>query len=132
MTKTGKVRSPQQGGVTPFQQRVYSALLRVPRGRVTTYRLLAKFIGCGSCQAVGQALRRNPFAPRVPCHRVIATDGSLGGFAGARAGANIERKRLLLAEEGVRFDANERLADRSMICDFSTARAGRRQDKRMG
>jgi len=132
MTQTRRLRSPQLRGVTPFQRRVYRALQLVPRGRVTTYRLLAKFIGCGSCRAVGQALRRNPFAPRVPCHRVIASDGSLGGFAGAREGAEIERKRLLLGEEGVTFDANERLADGSLICDFRGAPPGLRKGKRMG
>jgi methylated-DNA-[protein]-cysteine S-methyltransferase len=48
---------------------------------------------------VGQALKRNPFAPEVPCHRVVASDGSLGGFHGERQGEMIERKRRLLEEE---------------------------------
>ena len=96
--------------VTEFQQRVYDALLRVPRGRVTTYKALADALGCGSCRAVGQALRRNPFAPKVPCHRVIASDLRIGGFAGRRAGAEIARKLRLLAEEGVEF-RNGRLAE---------------------
>ena len=52
-----------------------------------------------SAQAVGQALRRNPFAPDVPCHRVVAADGSLGGYNGAREGAELERKRQLLENE---------------------------------
>ena len=60
--------------VTPFRQRVYDALCRVPRGRVTTYKLLGEAIGCASSRAIGQALRNNPFAPEVPCHRVIRTD----------------------------------------------------------
>ncbi len=89
--------------VTPFQQRVYAAAKRIPRGSVTTYARLAKSIGCGSARAVGQALRRNPFAPVVPCHRVIASDLTLGGFAGKTSGAAIARKKALLAKEGVRF-----------------------------
>lgn len=86
--------------ITPFERRLYKELLRVPRGTTITYGELAKRIGCRSAQAVGQALRRNPFAPEVPCHRVVAADGSLGGFNGKREGEQIERKRALLAEEG--------------------------------
>jgi methylated-DNA-[protein]-cysteine S-methyltransferase len=91
--------------ITAFQQRVYAALAEVPAGRVTTYGLLARRIGCRAPRAVGQALRRNPFAPRVPCHRVIASNLTLGGFAGHTTGPEIERKRRLLAQEGVLFDA---------------------------
>jgi len=63
---------------TDFQDRVYSALLLVPHGRVTTYKYLANFIGCKSSQAIGQALTKNRHAPRIPCHRVIKTDGHIG------------------------------------------------------
>ena len=97
--------------VSPFRQRVYRALLKVPRGRVISYGALARRIGCGSAQAVGQALRHNPFAPDVPCHRVVAADGSLHGFNGETEGPQIVRKRRLLAAEGVRFDAAGRLVD---------------------
>lgn len=87
--------------ITEFQRKVYLELLNVPRGTTVSYGELARRIGCGSAQAVGQALRNNPFAPDVPCHRVIANDGSIGGFFGERAGEEIERKRRLLREEGV-------------------------------
>lgn len=87
--------------ISNFQRKVYLALLGVPRGETITYGELGKRIGCKSAQAIGQALRRNPFAPEVPCHRVIASDGSLGGFHGQREGEMIERKRKLLREEGV-------------------------------
>lgn len=85
--------------ITSFQRRVYLALLDVPAGATITYGELARRIGCGSAQAVGQALKRNPFAPEVPCHRVVAADGSLGGYNGMRKGEMIERKRQLLEEE---------------------------------
>jgi methylated-DNA-[protein]-cysteine S-methyltransferase len=101
--------------ITPFQQRVYEALREVPRGRVTTYRQLARRIGCGSARAVGGALRRNPFAPEAPCHRVIASDGSIGGFQGCRQGAAVRRKLALLREEGVAFDASGRLRERGRL-----------------
>ena len=85
--------------ITEFQRRVYIELLNVPRGATITYGELAQRIGCRSAQAVGQALRRNPFAPDVPCHRVVAADGTLGGYFGQRTGANIEQKHLLLERE---------------------------------
>lgn len=87
--------------ITEFQRRVYLALLEVERGETITYGQLARRIGCRSAQAVGQALRRNPFAPDVPCHRVVAADGGMGGFHGEREGEQIERKRRLLEAEGV-------------------------------
>lgn len=101
---------------TEFQMRIYAALRRIARGRVTTYRLLAEAVGCRSCRAVGQALRRNPYAPEVPCHRVIASDLTIGGFSGERSGPEIERKRCLLAAEGIRFSAGGRLADPTRVC----------------
>ena len=107
--------------VTPFQARVYAALCRVPAWRVTSYRELARAVGCASAQAVGQALRRNPFAPDVPCHRVIAADGSLGGFSGMRGGRELARKRRLLAAEGVDFHADGRLAERERFFSFAVS-----------
>ncbi len=106
--------------ITRFQLRVYEATKKIPRGRVTTYKILADYISakgslagldqgsvCGgkhsSCRAVGQALRRNPFAPKVPCHRVIASDLSAGGFKGGLTDALIRRKLNLLGKEGVKF-----------------------------
>ena len=103
------------GRVTPFQRRVYEALLEVPRGCVTTYGALAARIGCASPRAVGQALGENPFAPAVPCHRVIAASFCLGGFSHQTTGAALERKRRLLRAEGVVFDAVGRLADPSRV-----------------
>ena len=85
--------------ITSFQRRVYLALLDVPSGTTITYGELAKRIGCRSAQAIGQALRRNPFAPDVPCHRVVAADGSLGGYMGERDGEQVEYKRRLLETE---------------------------------
>ena len=87
--------------ITPFQKRVYLALLEVPSGATISYGELARRIGCRSAQAVGQALKRNPFAPDVPCHRVVAADGSLGGYNGRRDGEQLERKRQLLEKERI-------------------------------
>lgn len=100
--------------LTAFQRQVYAVVAQIPRGRVMTYQGLARAIGCGSCQAVGQALRRNPLAPAVPCHRVIKSDLSIGGFAGAREGGEVVRKLALLAEEGVLF-TNGRLQNPELV-----------------
>lgn len=85
--------------ITDFQRKVYLALLEVPRGATVSYKELGERIGCRSAQAIGQALKRNPFAPDVPCHRVIAADGSIGGFHGQRNGDMIDKKRRLLEAE---------------------------------
>lgn len=96
--------------VTAFQRRVYDEVCKIPRGSVVAYGELARRIGCGGARAVGRALRANPFAPEVPCHRVVAADGSLTGFYGRRDAGALARKRALLESEGVRFDSNGRAA----------------------
>ncbi len=101
----------QETEVTPtaFQQKVYAACSRIPEGKVSTYGSLAKSVGCGSAQAVGQALRVNPFAPQVPCHRVVKSDRSLGGFFGQSSGPEVKRKIRLLEKEGVKLDPSSRV-----------------------
>jgi methylated-DNA-[protein]-cysteine S-methyltransferase len=98
----------QTGGraVTPFQEKVYQATRSIPRGRVASYAWVADEIGCRSSRAVGQALRRNPFAPEVPCHRVLNVAGELNGFNGRTDGEELVRKRRLLEAEGVRFSCS--------------------------
>lgn len=95
-----------QREITEFQRRVYAATERVPPGKVTTYKHLARAVGCGSSRAVGQALKVNPYAPDVPCHRVIRSDLTIGGFSGEVRGPQIQRKRALLLEEGIRFEGD--------------------------
>lgn len=101
--------------LTPFQRRVYRALQSVPAGNVTTYGRLAEAVCCPSAQAVGQALRRNPCAPSVPCHRVIAADGSLGGFAGASDAEARREKQRRLEAEGIPFDERGHMTDPTRI-----------------
>lgn len=95
--------------MTVFEQRVYDLVSQVPVGRVTTYAEMAKSLGCRSAQAVGQALKRNPFAPEVPCHRVIRADQTIGGYAGHTRGEKLELKIKLLRNEGVTFDSRGKL-----------------------
>ncbi|MDF3128368.1 MGMT family protein [Kiritimatiellaeota bacterium B1221] len=103
--------------LTPFQKKVYEACRQIPKGKVSTYGSLARRIGCGSAQAVGQALRVNPFAPEVPCHRVVKSDGSPGGFFGHAAGPEVLRKLALLKSEGVELNSRDRI-DPGYIWEF--------------
>lgn len=100
--------------ITIFQYKVYQAVLQIPSGRVVTYKELARFLNCNSPQAVGQALKKNPFAPAVPCHRVIASDLSAGGFQGYSSSIAKETKMTLLAREGV-FFTNGQLKDKNKL-----------------
>ena len=82
---------------TAFQETVWRQAKRIPKGKVTTYSLLAKAVGRpGAARAVGNALNRNPFASQVPCHRVVKSDGGLGGFA-----RGAKKKISLLEKEGI-------------------------------
>ena len=84
--------------VTPFQRKVYAAVRKIPRGQTRSYQWVAQQIGQpNAARAVGQALNKNRRIDLVPCHRVIASDGSLGGYAW---GSAAKRRRLLA--EGVR------------------------------
>jgi methylated-DNA-[protein]-cysteine S-methyltransferase len=87
-----------------FQQSVLRAEHRIPRGRVSTYRLIAAHLGRPhGARAVGNALSSNPFPILVPCHRAIRSDRTLGGYQGG-----IEMKRALLEAEGIAFDRRGR------------------------
>ena len=66
---------------TAFQKRVWTALLTIPYGETLSYGEIAQMVGCRSAQAVGQAVGRNPIALIIPCHRLIAANGQLGGYA---------------------------------------------------
>ncbi len=110
-----------QTGLTSFQQTVFAALKKIPRGKVTTYKYLAEAINCKSSQAVGQALKNNPFAPEVPCHRVIRSDLSIGGYVGQVKGDEIRRKLNLLQAEGVEF-VDGRLKEKSRLIESNLLR----------
>ena len=84
---------------TKFQLKVWGYLKKIPRGSVKTYSQVAKGIGMPlAVRAVANAIRKNPFAPKIPCHRVIRSDGSLGGYSGK---GGVQTKKLLLKREGV-------------------------------
>jgi len=76
-------------------------MTKIPRGKVTTYGLIAKKLDTKAYRAVGNACRNNPYAPRVPCHRVVKSDGTIGGFAGKMKGKTVQNKVELLRKERV-------------------------------
>lgn len=78
-------------------QKLYELLKEIPKGKVTTYGELAKKLKTKGFRAVGQIVGKNPNAPKVPCHRVVRSDGGLGGYA-----FGIEKKIQILASEGVK------------------------------
>ena len=88
-----------------FNEKVYALLKKVPKGKVTTYKSLANKLNTKAYRAVGQAMRCNPYAPKVPCHRVVSSDGSIGGFMGSKNSNSKEvRKKIrMLRKEGIKI-----------------------------
>jgi len=98
IARRGSTGIARPGSLGVFSRAVYSACASIPRGKVSTYAAIARVIGSPrAVRAVGNALNKNPFPPsRVPCHRIIRSDGDVGGFTHGRAG-----KIRLLKKEGV-------------------------------
>lgn len=89
--------------MSEFQARVLELVSKIPKGRVTTYKELARALGCPkACRAVGNALAGNPRPLEIPCHRVVRSDSRLGGYRFGR-----ERKVRLLAGEGVKIEGGK-------------------------
>ncbi len=89
---------------TAFQQSVWEAIAMIPEGKVTTYAEIARYLGTRAVRAVGTAVGKNPYAPDVPCHRVVRSDGTIGNYSGEGGTA---RKIALLHEEGVEVAAGK-------------------------
>ena len=94
-----------------FSERVWEAAKHVPKGRVTTYKEIAHALGCRAYRAVGNALNRNPYAPIVPCHRIVGSDGSLAGFA-----QGLKKKEMLLKSEGVAIEKGKVKNFKKVFC----------------
>lgn len=85
---------------TPFQQKVWSELTKIPRGKTITYKELAKRVGKPrAIRAVANAVGANKLLVAIPCHRVVRSDGGLGGYSGP---GGVKRKLVLLIQEGAR------------------------------
>jgi len=97
MLKLSKSQMAAISALTPFQQSVLLECARIPKGQTRTYSQIARAIGKPrAARAVGNALAINPLAPLIPCHRVVRSDGGLGGYS---AKGGIAKKRLFLKRE---------------------------------
>lgn len=83
-------------------KKCYELLSQIPKGKVTTYKEIARKMGSLAYRAVGNLIGKNPNAPQVPCHRVVKSDGSVGGYA-----FGVDKKILLLKQEGVLIENNK-------------------------
>lgn len=80
----------------------YALLSQIPQGRVTTYKEIAKAMNSNAIRAVGSLIGKNPNAPKVPCHRVVKSDGSIGGYA-----FGVDKKIEILQKEGLKITNNK-------------------------
>jgi len=95
-----------------FREQTYQLIRHIPKGKVATYGQVAKLVGSPkAARAVGLSMKTNPDAPRTPCHRVVATDGSLTGYSG---GQGISTKKEMLLQEGVFFKGDKVDLSRSL------------------
>lgn len=81
-----------------FSEKVYRLLKQVPPGRITTYKEISRALGSNCYRAVGNALNKNTNAPQIPCHRVVKSNGEVGGYA-----FGTEKKIELLEKEGIKI-----------------------------
>ncbi|XP_006457570.1 hypothetical protein AGABI2DRAFT_196205 [Agaricus bisporus var. bisporus H97] len=131
-TEREKYRTKDGRLVTAYQWAVYDFILQIPKGQVTTYKIVSDNIS-GSAQSVGTALKRNPFSPYIPCHRIVTSNLFIGGFFGKRAGQKsqgdskkkvfklndeppeIKRKIAYLRNEGVEINSQGFLVDHEIV-----------------
>lgn len=102
-----------------FNERCYSMLRKVPSGNVTTYKEIAKVLNTKAYRAVGNAMRNNPYAPEVPCHRVVKSDGTIGGFKGGTSGLTVKEKISMLRKEGIAVKQNNVLDFDKVLFKFN-------------
>jgi len=100
---------------TVFQKSVWKALEKIPRGRVTSYAEIAKYLDTKAVRAVGSAVGKNPNAPEVPCHRVVRSDGKIGQYSG---GEGVATKVALLSQEGVKVKEGKVVAFKEVFWTF--------------
>lgn len=93
--------------MSQLASRIYALLKKIPAGKVTTYKDIGRILNTQGYQAIGQILKRNPSAPLVPCHRVVKSDGTIGGYCGKKTGEKIRLKKRLLEKEGIKFEGNK-------------------------
>jgi len=119
------------GIMTIDAERVYELLRHIPAGKLTTYKLLSHALGIKAYRAIGQILKKNPYAPKVPCHRVIRSDGTIGGYFGRSTPLMVNRKKNLLRQEGIKISGNKVMHFRQMLYDLKLARIDKHGNKKI-
>ena len=113
--------------MTTRQREVYTLLRNVPKGRVTTYKELSDAIGFKAYRLIGRYMKENPHPfmscddpdIQIPCHRVVRSDGSIGGFMGKTAGPEIDQKIALLQQEGIKLENGKIKEFTNILYSFS-------------
>ncbi len=94
-----------------FAEKVYSLVKKVPKGKITTYKEIAEALNTKAYRAVGTVLAKNPGSfmegGNIPCHRVVCSDGKIGGFCGKKEGRAVKLKKKLLESEGLKIKNNK-------------------------
>ncbi len=85
-----------------FSERCYELLKKVPKGKITTYKEIARALKTKAYRAVGNAMNKNPYAPKVACHRVVNSNGEVGGFE-----SGTKKKIEMLKREGIKIKNNK-------------------------
>lgn len=89
--------------LTVFEKKVLKVIKKISNGRVATYKFVAKAVGRPrASRAIGNVLKKNPYLIKIPCHRVIRSNGQLGGYS-----LGSKKKLLILKKEGIKFKANK-------------------------
>lgn len=96
-----------------FNHKCYKLLKQVPKGKVTTYKYIANALGTKAYRLVGRAMNKNPYAPQVPCHRVVNSNGKIGGFA-----SGIQTKVQILKKEGIDIENGKIVDFREKVYKF--------------
>lgn len=105
-----------------FKQKVFSLVKKIPEGKVTTYREIAHAMNTQAYRAIGNILAKNDYGfldgGKVPCHRVVRSDGTVGGYCGQKCGKMVCEKKALLKKEGIRFEGDEILDFEKKLFNF--------------
>jgi methylated-DNA-[protein]-cysteine S-methyltransferase len=91
---------------------------KIPKGKVTTYGLIARKLNTRACRAVGSACRKTSYPPSIPCHRVVRSDGTIGGFGGRTSGKKVEDKIRLLRKENVQVRNGKVVGFKEVLYEF--------------
>tara|TARA_Y100000034_G_C6879387_1_gene402677 strand:- start:413 stop:721 length:309 start_codon:yes stop_codon:yes gene_type:complete len=101
-----------------FYNKVYSLTKKIPKGKISTYKIVAKKLNTKAYRLIGQALKNNPTPIKVPCHRVVNSKGELHGFSGSKSQKSLNKKANLLKKEGIKIKNNKILNFKKVLHKF--------------